>query len=187
MHTHFIMEYKTHKYLLCWWPDQHFDYDWALNLVRKKWSDLARFFCFFCTHEAIFPVYWGVCICTLVMECVFSPPAWWCVYSQALQGSGIFMPFSVMRVFSCMHDCVCIFCSFDGVCILKLSWSCFDAKELSIFTASYEEIKVQICKKKSYLRWIELATLRLVASCSTIEPQKLRNFKKFQLAWNLFK
>ena len=30
---------------------------------------------------------------------------------------------------------------------VKLSWSCYDAKQLSIFTASYEEIKAQICKK----------------------------------------
>ena len=102
-------------------------------------------FCFFLHTRGYFSDF-----CTLVMDGVFSPPAWRCVYFHALQsGVCIFMPFSVMREFPRLYDCVCIFAMFmvDGVCIPKLSWSCFDLKQLSLFTASYEEIKVQIWKK----------------------------------------
>ena len=151
-------------------PDQHFGLWLGIESGTKSQKNANFYMKLFCTFffalfahtRLFFRFIEGVYLHTCNRVCIFTPPAWWCVYFHALQGSVcIFMPFSVMLVFSRMHDCVCIFCSDDGVCILKLFW-CFIWRN-----------KSSDLQKKSYLWWFELATLWLVAWCCTIEPQKL--------------
>ena len=73
-------------------PDQHFGLWLGIECGTKSHKNVnfymkwfCTIFCFFLHTRGYFSGLLRGCICTLVMQCVFSPPAWWCVYFHALQ------------------------------------------------------------------------------------------------------
>ena len=135
----------------------------------------------------------GVCIFTpSMMVCVFSRPTRWCVYFHALQCNACIFTHAWLYVYSLQF-----WQSVYSQAVLKLFW-CKAAFHFHCFIWRNKSSDLQ---KKSYLWWFQLATLWLVAWCSTIEPKKFliqvvekfcnffynTSFRNFSTCLNVFK